>query len=267
MPLRASNLSFAYPSGRGRSRPEASPRVLDGVTIEPAPGRLTAVLGPNGAGKTTLLRLMLGLLKPDPGCGEVTLEGRPTASIPEPQRARKLLYLAQRSELPFDYDLRTAVALAAPAAGPAPTAEIVDAALDRLGLLDRAAEPVGRLSVGQRQRAALARVTALAECRPGAVALLADEPFSAQDPRHAGAVADELRAIADRGPAVVVVLHDLTRASRIADDAMLLDHRGRPVASGPASAVITPESLELAFGARFSLGQLGGGPAIVETLA
>lgn len=249
-------MSFAYPARRAGAEP-----VLRAVSIEPEPGRVTALLGPNGAGKTTLLRLMLGLLKPS--SGSVTLDGRSIASMKEPQRARRLLYMSQGAELPFDFDMRTAVGLHAPGSGPAPSRETIERAIDALGLADRAGDPVGRLSAGQRQRAALARVLALAESRPEAAVLLADEPLSAQDPRHAGIVLDALRSMADRGLAVVVVLHDLTVASGFAADALLLDDRGSVVASGAASEVLATGPLQAAFGTPFTIGEVDGRSVVV----
>jgi iron complex transport system ATP-binding protein len=127
----------------------------------------------------------------------------------------------------------------------------VDDAIGRVGLADRAHWRFGELSVGQQQRAALARALAqLARCSEGAV-LLADEPLSAMDPRRALESLALIRGLARAGVAVVLVLHDLSLAATWADDALLLDADGRAAASGPAPETLSESRLRSLFGVRF----------------
>jgi len=241
--LTAADLAFAY---------EDTP-VLSAVTADFAPARITAVVGPNGAGKTTLLRLLLGLLKPD--SGSAALDGRPVRTIPAPDRARRLAFVPQRPDAAFGFTVAQTVAFARHAARPAvgPDPHAVSRALTRLELAHRAHEPFTYLSTGQQQRAALARALAQLD-RPNAPPadlpryLLADEPVSAMDPRHAARALALVRTLAtDHGVGVVIVLHDLTAARAVADDALLLDAAGRPAAAGPAQEVLTPAALEPVF--------------------
>ena len=77
--------------------------------------------------------------------------------------------------------------------------------------------------------------------------LIVDEPTAGLDPAHAVAAAGALRARADAGRTVVVALHDLSLALRIADDVLALKD-GRVVAAGPAADVLTDPVLSRLFG-------------------
>ncbi|MEO0513142.1 MAG: ABC transporter ATP-binding protein [Planctomycetota bacterium] len=245
--LELSNISHEYPGGR---------RVLQNVSLAPRPGRITAVLGPNGSGKSTLLRIAAGLLTPAEGTA--MLDDRPVDRADPRQRARRLTYLAQRGSVAFGYTVRAVVAFGTLTQRPDAAAR-TDAALEQVGLLDRAAEPFATLSGGQQQRAMLAR--ALAQLgnqlsaqsddqpndQPEPSILIADEPTAALDPKHVAQTARLLRSLADRRHAVLIAVHDLRFAAHTAHDALLLDQRGHAAASGPISDVLTPDRLEVVF--------------------
>lgn len=251
--LACNDLTFAY-----------SPRVpvLRGVSLSVSPGRVAALVGPNGCGKSTLLRLLAGLA--GPSTGSVTLDGRPCRAWSPAERARRLALLAQRPEVAFGYTVRDVVAFGRVSTGSS-EARPIDGALARVGLTDRAAERFEHLSVGQQQRAALAR--ALAQLSTGEhAALLADEPVSAMDPKHAIESLSIMRGLAQQGHAVLIVLHDLNHALRFADDAVLLDEQGTVAASGEAREVLTPATLEPVFGVGFeSVSRDGGPPLLLPT--
>lgn len=253
--LTATGLNFAFSPGKP---------VLRGVELSLSPGRLTALVGPNGSGKSTLLRCLAGLLSP--AAGSVTLDGKPIHRWPAAARAARLAYVAQRPEVAFGFTTLDVVRfglLTAGRPGRADNADPAARALLRVGLADRSSEPFAHLSVGQQQRAALARalvqldgtVSTNGDAPPPAV-LLADEPLSAMDPRHALASMDLLRGLAHastpRPTACLVALHDLSMAARFADDAILLDTAGRIAAAGPAANVLTPDRLAPVFGVRFA---------------
>ena len=241
MTLHATNLGFAYRPGSW---------VFEDLSATFEPGLVTAILGPNGAGKSTLLRCLLGLLKPSRG--SVTLGDTPVHTLPEPQRARTLAYVPQRPSAALGFSVADVVALGCGPRAPGPAARAAaKLALDALDLADRADEPFAELSHGQQQRAVLARAfaqldtarasRAAADAPPPA--LLADEPTSGMDPRHAAEAMIHLRTQASHGSVIVVVLHDLTAALRGADRVLLLDSRGRVAASGPADGALSPETL------------------------
>lgn len=219
MPLLARDLAFAY----GRT----GPQVLRAVSCEVRPGRITAIIGPNGAGKSTLLRLLLGLLTPTAGACE--LDGATVAGLSERQRARRLAYVPQVPSIALAFTAADVVALgryAIDGGGTRPSHAAVERALARVGSADAGDTPFASLSVGQRQRVILARALAqLDHAGAGERYLLADEPFSAMDPRHVEGSISLFRELARDGLAIAVVLHDLGAVQAIADDVLVMDGR------------------------------------------
>ena len=224
--------------------------VLDGVTATIAPGRVTAILGPNGAGKSTLLRAAAGLI----AATGIRLDGEEVAGLHPRERARAIGYLPQDAVVHWNMRARDVVALGRHPhrASPGDNAAAVAGALAATGTTSFAEREIGTLSGGERARVLLARVLA-GEPRY----LLADEPLAALDPAHQADMVQRLRAYASGGAGVAVVVHDLLQAQVVADDALLLD-RGRVVAAGPASRVLTPEHLTAVFGIRLAAVEEGG---------
>jgi iron complex transport system ATP-binding protein len=109
---------------------------------------------------------------------------------------------------------------------------------DVAGLADRT---VDTLSGGEKARAKFARVLA-AETDW----ILADEPLANLDPPHQQDVLRLMRAAADAGKGVLVVLHQLDAAARVADDLLILKD-GHAIAFGPCAEVLTSATLEAAF--------------------
>jgi iron complex transport system ATP-binding protein len=233
------------------------PDVLQGVGARLGPG-LHVVIGPNGAGKSTLLRVLLGVLQPR--SGEVLLDGRPLMSHRPRSRARRLAYLPQRPMLSAAFSVEQVVALGRHAWGPERSS--VDRALEHVGMMDRSDETFDSLSVGQQQRVSLARALAQLD-GAGPSVLLADEPFSAMDPKHTLASASILQQLASSGVTVVVVVHDFTLARRIGDAALLLDTHGHLAAHGPTPDVLEPDRLRHVFGVGFDACEVPGGPALI----
>lgn len=241
MALEADHVSFAYRAGR---------TVLSEVSLALEPGTVTAIVGPNGAGKSTLLRLLLGILRPTEG--EIRLDGEPIAALSPRARARRIAYVPQRPSVAFAFTVREYVALGGFAGGV--SREAVASALAQADIADRADDPFPILSVGQQQRAALARALVQLELARGAsTVLLADEPVSAMDPSHALRTMQTLRSLAEGGVAVAVVLHDLSLARRFCDRAAVLDGAGRLAGAGPAGETLTPAVLDGVFSVRFTL--------------
>lgn len=164
------------------------------VTFTVGPGELAVVRGRSGSGKSTLLALLAGVIAPDTGA--VLVDGAsPFADMPWVRLAFVPQVLALSIELSVcenvaDVDRALAAAQ-------------VDEVLERLDLTALAARGVDEISMGQRQRVAVARAVV---ARPAV--LLVDEPTSYQDGRHAEAVIAELRHAADAGAAVLAATHD-----------------------------------------------------------
>ncbi|MBC3478977.1 heme ABC transporter ATP-binding protein [Pseudomonas sp. SWRI59] len=224
-----------------------SNEVLHDVHLQLTPGQVVGVLGPNGAGKSSLLGVLCGELAP--GQGRVTLQGRPLTDWAGQARAQRLAVLPQVSSLGFSFRVEEVVAMGRMphGSGQLRDAEIVEAALraaDAWHLLGRS---YLALSGGERQRVHLARV--LAQLWPGeqGTTLLLDEPTSMLDPLHQHTTLQAVRRFADRGAAVLVILHDLNLAARYCDRILLLE-QGRCHALASPQEVLTPGALKAVFG-------------------
>jgi len=211
--------------------------VLDAANVQFGAGKLAVVIGPNGAGKSTLLDVAAGLLPPD--TGRVLLDGQSLSSLSRRELAKRRAYLPQNPQIDWAISVERVVALGLtahlPAFGglPATWRERIDLALDRFDLVDLRDRPATQLSGGELARVMLARATV------GDPALLiVDEPTAGLDPRHALDAARRLRTLADGGCAVIVALHDLDLAARIADDVVAMKN-GRIEAHGLAETVLT----------------------------
>jgi putative ABC transport system ATP-binding protein len=182
-------------------------RVLDSIDAEIEPGA-TAIVGPSGAGKSTLLRLLNRLS--DPESGTIAYRGRPLSSY-DPLALRREVSLVPQLPALLPGTVESNLAYAAKLAG-----KQLDAGecLRRAGLAAEFAErDVSRLSVGEQQRAMLAR--ALAQ-QPGV--LLLDEPTSALDSEARDAIEATLRRLrAELDLSLVLVTHDPEQARRLTD--------------------------------------------------
>ncbi|WP_110947289.1 heme ABC transporter ATP-binding protein [Pseudomonas bohemica] len=220
---------------------------LSDIDLTLEPGRLLGVLGPNGAGKSTLLGALCGELKPTQG--QLWLDDRPLTQWTGPQRARRLAVLPQSSTLSFAFKVQEVVAMGRLPhdGGQQRDAEIIQAALEAADALHLHDRSYLALSGGERQRVHLARVLAQLWPGEGGQTLLLDEPTSMLDPLHQHTTLQAVRGFADRGGAVMVILHDLNLAARYCDRLLLLES-GRPFASGTPEEVLVPDALKAVFG-------------------
>jgi len=180
--------------------------------LELAKGVSLAVLGPNGAGKSTLLRLMAGLARPTSGCLEID-------GVPAHQRAAraKVGFIGHASHLYPDLTARENLIFAAKLNSMSDPAGRAARSLAEEGLERAADRPTRGFSRGMAQRLAIARGL----IHEPEIVLL-DEPFTGLDRRAGDRLSVRLRALRDEGRAVVLVTHDLLRASEIADRAVIL---------------------------------------------
>ena len=171
-----------------------------------APGEAMALVGPSGSGKTTLLNVIGGLLRPT--AGSVLVDGRDVGAMPaaELDRFRGATFgiVFQTLRLVRALSVQDNLALAMRLSGRGVDKAAIAATLDRLGVGHLAKARPQRLSVGEAQRAAIARAVVT---RPRV--LLADEPTSALDDANAFAAVDLFQAEASAcGATLIVATHD-----------------------------------------------------------
>ncbi len=212
---------------------------LEKVGFVVEPGSFCALLGPNGAGKSTLFGLLTRLFTAP--SGHIGVAGFDMARTPRAALAR-LGVVFQQPTLDLDLTLRRNLLYFAGLQGlSGPDARTrVDAALDRIGLADRAAEQVRALSGGQRRRLEIARALLHAPS-----VLLLDEPTVGLDAASRRAITAHVHDLAAQGLTVLWATH-LT--DEVADaDRLVLLHRGRVLADTTAAAFRGKRSLTDAF--------------------
>jgi Cu-processing system ATP-binding protein len=186
-------------------------RVLDQVSLEFRPGRVSAILGPNAAGKSTAMKIVLGLVRPD--SGRVLVNGIPAGADPEyrstmgymPQNARFPDNLTGDEVMAMLRDLRR---------GQVPD----DRLFEELGLtMMQLGKPIRTLSVGTRQKlnAAIAFMF-----RPSL--LILDEPTASLDPVASNVLKTRIFESRNEGSTVVLTSHVLAEVEELADDVILL---------------------------------------------
>jgi branched-chain amino acid transport system ATP-binding protein len=215
--------------------------VSDGIDLSLQPGQIHAVIGPNGAGKTTLIAQICGALAPD--AGTIRLKGRDVTHLPTRARARMgLARTFQISALAMEDTVLQNAMLGALGAGGNPwrlfrpvlsdrsLRETAEAALDRVGLLEKAAMRTADLSHGERRQLEVAVALTL---KPAAFVM--DEPMAglgAEGGQKMTALLDTLRHEAP----ILLVEHDMDAVFALADRISVLVY-GRVIASGPPDAI------------------------------
>lgn len=194
--VEARGITKAYRSAGGERQ------ALAGVDLSVASGEFVCIIGPSGGGKTTLLNVIAGLEKPDAGTVRVTgAHGATPVTSYVFQEPRLLPWMSVSANLRFVLDRR------------AGADELAELWLARVGLAGRGGDYPRQLSIGQRQRVAVARALAV---QPDV--LLMDEPFSALDELTASRVREELLGLwAELRCTVLFVTHNPLEAAFLAD--------------------------------------------------
>ncbi len=227
------------------------------ASLELAPGTTTILIGPNGAGKSTLLKLMTGEAKPSGG--EIRVDGEALAAIPAWRLACQRAVMAQHARLVFPFSVYEVASLGVDGIGRAMTRlrrdALVGESLAAAGVLELAGRAYQTLSGGEQQRVQFARVLCQIEAGRSVAdrqALFLDEPIASLDLCHQLALLDMARAMAGRGVAVLIVLHDLNLAVTYADHLVVMD-QGQIIAQGAPAKTLDDALLRQVFKVDLSL--------------
>jgi len=201
--------------------------VVDKLTLTVNRGDIFGFLGPNGSGKTTSIRLLCGLLTPDGGTGHCLGYDIFTQSQ---QIKRNVGYMTQRFSFYEDLSIRENLEFIARIYQMKNRKNVVDGALERLGLVDRQQQLAGTLSGGWKQRMALAACM-LHEPQ----LLLLDEPTAGVDPKARREFWDEIHRLSAEGITILVSTHYMDEAERC--------HRLAYIAYGHLLAQGTPDEM------------------------
>ncbi len=207
---------------RGISRSFGDHRVLDDVSFDVRPGRMTGFLGANGSGKTTTMRIVLGVLAAHGG--SVSWKG---AEV-RPQNRPDFGYMPEERGLYPKMKVRDQITWLGRLHGvdKATAQRNTDALLEDLELTGRAGDRLEELSLGNQQRVQIA-----AALVHDPELLILDEPFSGLDPIAVETVLEVLRKRAASGVPVLFSSHQLAIVERLCDDVVIIS-KGRIAAKG-----------------------------------
>ncbi len=229
---------------------------LDDLTFTVQTGQRLAIVGPNGAGKTTLFKVLAGILRPSGGTLEIFGHGagRHVCVGYLPQRTQvNLEFPATVAEVVMMGRVREIGLLRWPRK---PDWEKVDAALERVDLVQHRNRQIGALSAGQQQRAFLAQAVA-----QQADIVLLDEPLTGLDMPAQETLFEILDDLSQLSITVLIATHDLNLAAERFDQVMLLNRH--LVAFGDPETAITSEALLEAYGGHLHV--VAGGTVVIDT--
>ena len=219
-------LGFTYPDGT---------RALRDVTFTIAPGACVALIGANGAGKSTLLLHLNGSASPDHGTVHIGALGVGPATLEAVRRSVGMVFQDPDDQL-FMPSVQEDVAFGPRNLGlpePEVSRRVVEA-LATVDLAHLAAKPPYRLSAGEKRRAAIATVLAMAP-----EVLVMDEPTTGLDPRARRHLIDLLKGF---GHTRIIATHDLDLVLELCDRTIIL-HEGAVKADGPTRALFEDPGL------------------------
>jgi putative ABC transport system ATP-binding protein len=217
--LRAPTAAHAVEVTKIYGRGEAEVRALDGVSVEFATGRFTAIMGPSGSGKSTLMHCLAGLDSVSSGSvfvGDVNVGELNDRRLTQLRRDR-IGFIFQSFNLVPTLSAIENITLPCALAGRKAEQRWLDQVIDTVGLRTRLAHRPSELSGGQQQRVAVARALA---SQPQII--FADEPTGNLDSRAGTEILSFMRnAVREMGQTIVMVTHDPVAAS-YADRAVFL---------------------------------------------
>ncbi|MCH8327728.1 MAG: ATP-binding cassette domain-containing protein [Candidatus Marinimicrobia bacterium] len=202
-------------------------QAVDEVTLRARPGTILGLLGPNGAGKTTTIRVIMGILGADTGA--ILYRGENLT----PDARRKFGYLPEERGLYQKPKLLETLVYLAELKGLSRSAATtaVGEQLERMGLMDRARQPVSALSKGNQQKA---QFIAAVVSDPEVIIL--DEPFSGLDPINQQVLKEIISEKREQGKVILLSSHQLEQVERLCDDICLIN-AGQVVLEGSLAEI------------------------------
>ena len=221
--------------------------VLHGVDFEIDSGEVVALLGPNGSGKSTLIRTVCNIDRPT--SGRILIDGKDIASMDIEELAKIISYVPQSGQYAeYDTVLDTVLVGRSPHMGWEPTErdlEVVQNAMEYMGILDLADQYINELSGGQRQRVFISRSIAQEPKM-----FVFDEPTSSLDLKYQFDSMKMMAELVHKDDSIMLVaLHDLNLALRFCDRIVMIKD-GNVVCDGTPEGVLTSELIESVYGVK-----------------
>jgi ABC-2 type transport system ATP-binding protein len=218
---------------RGLTKTFGKRTAVDHVDISMPRGQVWGFLGPNGSGKTTTIRMLCGLLKPDAGEGtclgfDILKQSR--------EIKRQVGYMTQKFSYWEDLSIRENLEFVANLYGIKNRRQVIDTALEDLGLTTRQKQLAGTLSGGWKQRLALAACTL-----HGPKMLMLDEPTAGVDPQARREFWDQIHRLSAQGLTVLVSTHYMDEAERC--DQIVYIAYGKLMTQGRVEDIISDSGL------------------------
>jgi ABC-type cobalamin/Fe3+-siderophores transport system ATPase subunit len=195
--------------------------VIKNINMAFKQGSITSIVGKNGCGKTTLLKTASNLLKPF--SGEITIKGKDISSIPNKELAKKISYLPQHRPVPNITVYNLVMHGRYPYLGFSRTPqkrdkEIVEKAIEKMGLNKYINKNIHELSGGERQKAYIAMILA-----QDTDIIFLDEPTTFLDINHQLEILEIIKNLKKMGKTTVMVIHDLNSALSCSDRICLME--------------------------------------------
>ena len=216
MIIEVKNLSYSYYSRH---------KIFENVSFAVDKGQIFTILGRNGAGKSTLLNCVANLFTPDQG--EIILNGQPMNKMKVADVAKIIGYVPQTHVPAYSYSVRDFAvmgrtpyinALSSPSKK---DYELVDAALEELGIIDLRDKNYTEISGGERQQVTIAR----AMVQDPQIILL-DEPTAHLDYGNQLRTIKIIKKLADRGYGIIMTTHNPDHAMLLGETVAILDKQG-----------------------------------------
>lgn len=237
-------------------------QILNDVSFALPTGQIIALIGANGAGKSTLFSLMsrMNALQ----TGQIAFNDKDINTTSNADMAKVVAMLAQENHIQGRLRVHELLMFGRyPYHQGRPTQADKDKVAEMIATFEL--EPLANrflsdLSGGQRQRVLIAMVV----CQDTPYILL-DEPLNNLDMYHAGRLMRQMKALANDGKTVVIVLHDINQASQFADTVVMMK-RGEVVSVGTPKDVLTAENMKLLYGVDVTVLMHNDKPIIVDTV-